>query len=584
MKKNIFIFFIAIILIAVTWLAYMAWQMWSGIKPVVTEPPADIADLIDQANKSKTNDELQPVNSTGLPLELAPGFSISVFARDLGPARVIVNHPGGGLLVSITKAGQIVALPDTDNDGQADKTVVVLSQLYNPHGLVLKCADESSCELYIAETSQVSVYDYSPQDYTATNRRKLFDLPDDGGHFTRTLLWATINNENKLLTSVGSSCNVCEEEDWRRAAILISDFNGENLEVFAGGLRNSVFMATHPVTGDIWATDMGRDNLGDNLPPEEINIINAGNDYGWPICYGDNQHDTDFDKKQYVRDPCTDKSPAQIEMQAHSAPLGIAFIPEEGPPENGEASWPEEYWYNAIVAYHGSWNRSEPTGYKIVRMKLDEAGNFLGEEDFITGWLTADNEALGRPVAILIQPGGIMYISDDKAGVIYRVIYQGVKEDSAGISAENIRLDEPLANKRIASPLIISGEARGTWFFEGDFPVLLRDTNGEIIAQGIAQTQDDWMTEDFVPFKLELVFALPPTEFGELVLRKDNPSGLPEMDDAVSLPIVFKSFAWDGECEADSDCDLPGEYAARSSCPFQARCLDGQCAIVCPDF
>ena len=113
------------------------------------------------------------------------------------------------------------------------------------------------------------------------------------------------------------------------------------------------------------------------------------------------------------------EAPSYIDLPAHSAPLGLAFIPEEG--------WPQEYWYNLLVAYHGSWNRTVPDGYKIVRMKLDAKGNYSGVEDFITGWLTPDNQALGRPVDILVQPGGTMYISDDKAGVIYRVTYFGNK-------------------------------------------------------------------------------------------------------------------------------------------------------------
>jgi glucose/arabinose dehydrogenase len=219
----------------------------------------------------------------------------------------------------------------------------------------------------------------------------------------------------KLLISVGSSSNVSHEEDWRRAKILTADTDGGNLRTFASGLRNAVFMAIHPVTGQVWATEMGRDFLGDDLPPDEINIVEEGRDYGWPVCYGKNIHDTDFDDTPGPN-PCIEKAASYIDIPAHSAPLGLAFIPEKG--------WPKEYWHDLLVAYHGSWNRSEPTGYKIVRYKLDRKGNLLGEEDFISGWLTENNRALGRPVDILVCPGGIMYVSDDKAGVIYRVAYR----------------------------------------------------------------------------------------------------------------------------------------------------------------
>ena len=207
--------------------------------------------------------------------------------------------------------------------------------------------------------------------------------------------------------------------------------DGSDFKEYARGLRNAVFFTWSYVDGRMWATEMGRDYLGDYLPPDEINIIslstpkvsgrNSIPNFGWPTCYGKNIHDTDFDKNTYIRNPCMEpfEAPSYIDLPAHSAPLGLAFVPEEG--------WPQEYWYNLFVSYHGSWNRTVPDGYKVVRMKLDAKGNYLGVEDFITGWLTPDNQALGRPVDILVQPGGMMYISDDKAGVIYRVTYFGDK-------------------------------------------------------------------------------------------------------------------------------------------------------------
>ncbi|HEY9072488.1 MAG TPA: PQQ-dependent sugar dehydrogenase, partial [Desulfobaccales bacterium] len=209
-------------------------------------------------------------------------------------------------------------------------------------------------------------------------------------------------------------CNVCVEQDWRYAKILMANADGSDLKTFASGLRNSVFMAAHPLTGLIWATEMGRDWLGDNLPPDEINLILEGKDYGWPYCYGKRVHDDQFDPQGLKRDFCQTTMPSYIDIPAHSAPLGLAFFP---------ASWPKPYRYDLLVAYHGSWNRTIPTGYKVVRYQLDEAGNFVGVDDFITGWLTPDG-ALGRPVDILITDDGEIYISDDKAGVIYRVVYK----------------------------------------------------------------------------------------------------------------------------------------------------------------
>jgi len=196
----------------------------------------------------------------------------------------------------------------------------------------------------------------------------------------------------------------------------VTDKEGSGFHQFASGLRNSVFMVNHPVTGEIWATEMGRDFLGDNLPPDEINIIREGKSYGWPYCYGNKIQDKKFDSSDKAKQICENSEPAKIEIPAHSAPLGLAFFPEN-------SAWPRDYWNNLLVAYHGSWNRTEPAGYKIVRYKLDREGTILGQEDFISGWLAGKN-ATGRPVGILIQPDGKIFISDDKAGVVYLIEYR----------------------------------------------------------------------------------------------------------------------------------------------------------------
>jgi glucose/arabinose dehydrogenase len=212
---------------------------------------------------------------------------------------------------------------------------------------------------------------------------------------------------------VGSTCDVCVEEDPRAGSVLFYDIETGASGSYARGLRNTVFSTLHPVTGEVWGTEMGRDMLGDALPPDEVNIIRKGANYGWPICYGNNVHDTQFDRKVYVSNPCMAplETPAHIELPAHVAPLGIAFF--------GEESWPEEYWFDALVALHGSWNSTSPVGYEVVRLQLDATGAYQGTEPFISGWLK-DGKALGRPAGILISPGTI-FISDDKAGVIYQI-------------------------------------------------------------------------------------------------------------------------------------------------------------------
>ena len=374
------------------------------------KPAEEITDIIDSV----------PQNSTDFPLKLPPGFRISIYAKNLGAPRVMAFDPAGNMLVSVPAQGKVVALlPDKNGDGLSDETRTIISGLNKPHGIASR-----ENKIYIAEEDKVVAYDYDGRNLKLINPKKIVDLPSSGGHFTRTIMFMPSPNDDKLLISVGSSCNVCEEQDWRRAKILVANADGSSanwrMREFAKGLRNAVFMAIHPVTGKIWATEMGRDLLGDDIPPDEINIIEEGKNYGWPTCYGKNIHDTNFDKKTYIRNPCLEpfEKESHIDIPAHSAPLGLAFFKND-----------------LLVAYHGSWNRSAPTGYKVVRHKFDENGNYLGVEDFISGWLETPpaGEALGRPVDILIEPaspdasrggpGGTMFISDDKAGVIYRVTY-----------------------------------------------------------------------------------------------------------------------------------------------------------------
>ena len=233
-------------------------------------------------------------------------------------------------------------------------------------------------------------------------------------------------SKTKLYIGVGSSCDVCLESSWKNAAILESDPIGSFTAEFAGGLRNSVFFTFHPETKEIWATEMGRDNLGDNLPPDEINVVKVADQenkfgarrFGWPFCYGNQIKDKTFNPAKVDRldipTDCRQTEPSTIELPAHSAPLGLAFVPSA-------AGWPKEWRNNLLVAYHGSWNRSEPTGYKIVRFIVDKNGKVVATEDFISGWLK-DGKILGRPVDLKFGPDGVLYISDDTAGLVYRII------------------------------------------------------------------------------------------------------------------------------------------------------------------
>jgi len=343
-------------------------------------------------------------------LKAPPGFHISVFAQDVDGARMMIFTPGGVLLVSEAGEGKVVALLDSKHVGKADKTVTVLQGLNEPHGLAF-----FEGKLYVAENDKVRRYDWDEANLRATNPQKLADLPTGGGHSTRSIVF----HGGKMYVSAGSSCNVCIEKDPRRATVMEFNPDGSGQKIFAKGLRNAVGLAVNPKTDTVWVTVNGRDWLGDDLPPETIyDLGKDGGDAGWPYCYGDRVPDQDFTKPGDGR--CNNVLEPKVQMQAHSAPLGLVFY--------AGSQFPAEYRNNIFVAFHGSWNRDVPTGYKVVRVKLDDKGQPVGvAEDFITGWLapgeTKKGRWMGRPVGIVFGSDGAMYLSDDAGGVVYRITY-----------------------------------------------------------------------------------------------------------------------------------------------------------------
>lgn len=340
------------------------------------------------------------------PLTLPKGLRIGIFADlESGKPRVLTFDPKGVLFASITNEGKVVALPDENGDGIADRTETVLSNLNKPHGILF-----NNGFLYVAESNQVVRYQYHSEKLAVGVREKLFDLPNLGNHFTRTIKVF----EDKLYTSVGSSCNVCIESDSRRSTVLVSDLGGEDLRTFAKGLRNTVFF-TFDERGNLWGSDMGRDLLGDNLPPDELNVVSSSKgsgppDYGWPYCYGERVRDQNFESGNNLN-YCANTEPTTFSYPAHVAPLGITFIKSElfTPLEQGDL----------LVSFHGSWNSSVPVGYKIVKLVRD-GQKVTKMEDFITGFIN-EGEVLGRPVDLVFDEEGYLYISDDKAGLIYIV-------------------------------------------------------------------------------------------------------------------------------------------------------------------
>lgn len=349
-------------------------------------------------------------------VDLPEGFDITVYADGFGNAQVSAPGPAPGprfmafrngtLYVSIPSQDRVVALPDRDGDGSAEEPVTVLDGLNRPHGIAFHSDD-----IYVANTDGVVRARMDGMTAVPDTREVVVDGVPTGGHWTRTI---RIHN-GSLYISVGSSCNVCHESDEWRAAIHRCTLQG-NCSVYARGLRNAVGFVFHD--GNLIATENGRDNLGNDMPPDEINVVDEGENYGWPECYGDNVLDTRFhpdDGHRHIRPHCTApfEQPAAVELQAHSAPLGLAFYTAD--------AFPRDYRGDLYVAYHGSWNRQPPTGYKVVRIPYN--GTFGAPEDFATGWLDGGT-VHGRPVDIAVGPDGAMYVSDDNSGRIYRITYR----------------------------------------------------------------------------------------------------------------------------------------------------------------
>jgi len=349
---------------------------------------------------------------------LPPGFALMEYAAGLDGPRFMAFGPDTGagpnfeapppaLYVTTIRDGKVMALPDRDQDGVADEKIVFAEGLRSPHGITWH-----EGWLYVGETHQVVRQRDTDGDLRADEREVVAPgLPAGEQHFTRTVGFGPGGG---LYVSVGSSCNVCAEKDPRRAAILRFDpAKGEEATIFARGLRNAVGFTWHPETGELWATDNGRDWLGDHLPPEELDRVRAGDDHGWPYCYGARIPDPEMGSEER----CAETEPATFEMPAHSAPLGLEFYTGE--------MFPAEYRGDLFVAFHGSWNRSVPTGYKVVRVRFRD-GRPVALEDFVDVWMKG-GRVRHRPVDIKTGPEGALYISDDRGGTIFRVIYRQVR-------------------------------------------------------------------------------------------------------------------------------------------------------------
>lgn len=346
-----------------------------------------------------------------LPLEsikLPDGFKISVYA-EVNNARSMALSSSGTLYVGNRDGDKVYAVRDTDGDFKADKRWVVASGLNSPNGVAVKDGD-----LYIAEINRITrIRDVENKLNNPGAPEVVYDkFPTEEHHGWKYIAFGP---DGKLYVPVGAPCNICEPKEPIFASIHRMNADGTDLELFASGVRNTVGFTWHPETKNIWFTDNGRDLLGNDTPPCELNTApKAGMHFGYPYCHGGTIKDPEFGSKR----PCSDFTAPAQNLGAHTAPLGLKFYTG--------SMFPAEYKNQLFIAEHGSWNRSQEVAYNgyvlsLVKVNGDKGTSY---QTFASGWLKADGrERWGRPVDVLLLPDGSMLVSDDMAGVIYRITY-----------------------------------------------------------------------------------------------------------------------------------------------------------------
>lgn len=343
-------------------------------------------------------------------LEAPAGFEISVYADGVTNARQMAMGDSGILYVGSRREGKVYAVVDNDSDFKADSVYIIIEGLRLPNGVAYK--DGS---LFVAEVSKIWRFDDIDNSYAESPDPVLVtdELPTEGHHGWKYIAFGP---DDKLYVPIGAPCNICnhEEDNPLFATLTKMNADGSEHEIVAKGIRNTVGFTWHPETGNIWFTDNGRDWMGDDIPPCELNEITGTNQhFGYPYLHGNDVWDPEFGEAGKAMN--TDfRTPVQ-ELGAHVAPLGVIFYTGN--------MFPTVYKNRAFIAEHGSWNRSEKVGYRISQVTFDDDGNAVSYKPFIEGWLQGEEDIKGRPVAILQLEDGSLLISDDNSGKIYRVTY-----------------------------------------------------------------------------------------------------------------------------------------------------------------
>jgi glucose/arabinose dehydrogenase len=339
-------------------------------------------------------------------IKLPAGFAIDVYAENVPNARSMVLSPNGTLFVSTRAAGNVYAILDKNNDNKADEVITIARGLRMPNGVAFR-----NGSLYVAEVSRVIRYDDIENRLTNPPNPIIVNdsFPNDDAHGWKFIKFGP---DGKLYVPIGAPCNVCERDDKRYSSITRMNPDGSEFEIFAHGVRNTVGFDWHPDTNELWFTDNGRDWLGDDSPPDELNHAPEPDmHFGFPYCHGGDIIDPDFGKGRN----CADYVPPAMKLGPHVAALGMRFYTG--------SMFPSEYKNQIFIAEHGSWNRSTPIGYRVTLVRL--SGNkAVSYEVFADGWLQGSS-AWGRPVDVLVMPDGALLVSDDSAGAIYRIYYNG---------------------------------------------------------------------------------------------------------------------------------------------------------------
>jgi glucose/arabinose dehydrogenase len=331
------------------------------------------------------------------------GLKIAYFAHTPG-ARWLALAPDGSIYVSSPRGGNITRLSAVNQNGTPDSQTVVLRNLKEPHGMAFHKGN-----FYVANTDGVVRFALNSHGIPTGDPTYVNHYAFGDGHSTRTIIFGP---DSAMYVSIGSSCNICVEKDSTRATVMRFNEDGSNGRNFSRGLRNAVGLAVDPATQTIWATQNERDDIKpdhEDIPPDELNILTDGGDYGWPYCWGKRVPNPEFNDAAR----CAPTIPPALGFQAHSAVLGITFLDKA-------TVVPDNMRGDALAAFHGSWDRKVPTGDKVVRIHvINNHPTFY--TDFITGWQTPDGKRWGRVADIMVAADGSLLITDDQIGAIYRV-------------------------------------------------------------------------------------------------------------------------------------------------------------------